>query len=324
MKGYLALIILAGICAQGLGRKGRKIVFDTSTPLHEAEYSNEDRPAVGTEEYYDSFRWVGVTRDGYEYEGTLEEAKAVLMDDNGPSMPVEDKYYWENLQLKEALTDELPEISTQGVFAESELEKVSSPSEKVPYRLFGLFDVGCTGTLIGKKTVLTAGKCIYNPKSKKWYEKLNFQLGKDCKPDEGKVLKWERALVFSGWKNGKRYTHNMGIVILRDPNPSYLLIAALSEFKRNIPYHITGYPISKADLCMYDTSCTNPSRYKGLIKHDCATSRMSGSGFYLSIPFPVIRGVHLGNFKDHGKLAVALQSGHVKMIQYWIAAFGGN
>ena len=207
MKGYLALIILAGICAQGLGRKGRKIVFDTSTPLHEAEYSNEDRPAVGTEEYYDSFHWVGVTRDGYEYEGTLEEAKAVLMDDNGPSMPVEDeaavgenldKYDWENLQPKEALTDELPEISTQGVFAESKLEKVSSPSKKLPYRLFGLLGVGCSGTLIGKKTVLTAGFCIYNSKYKKWYNNLNFLLGKDCKPDKGKYLKWERAFVFSG------------------------------------------------------------------------------------------------------------------------------
>ena len=207
MKGYLALIILARICAQGLGRKGHKIVFDTSTPLHEAEYSNEDCPAVGTEEYYDSFRWVGVTRDGYEYEGTLEEAKAVLMDDNGPSMPVEDEaavgenldeYDWENLQPKEALIDELPKISTQGVFAESKLEKVTSPSKKLPYRLFGLLGVGCSGTLIGKKTVLTAGFCIYNSKYKKWYKNLNFWLGKDCKPDKGKYLKWERAFVFSG------------------------------------------------------------------------------------------------------------------------------
>lgn len=223
------------------------------------------------------------------------------------------------------MTDELPEISTQGVFAESTLEKVSSPSKKLPYRLFGFLGVGCSGTLIGKKTVLTAGGCIYNPKYKKWYKDLDFHLAKDCNPDKGKVLKWERAFVFSGWKIGKRHTHNIGVVILHDPNPSYLLIAALSEFKRNSPYHITGYLVYKADLCMYDTSCTNPSWYKGLIKHSCATtSRMPGSAFYLSIPFPVIHGVHLANFEGHEKLAVALKSGHVKMIQFWIAAFGRN
>ena len=123
-----------------------------------------------------------------------------------------------------------------------------------------------------------------------------------------------------------RYADNLGIVILRDSNPSYLLIAAFAEIRnyRYTTYHITGYPRSKADSCMYDTSCTDPSWYKGLIKHDCATSRMTGSGFYSSIPFPVIHGVHLGNFKGHGKLAVTLKIGHVKIIQFWIAAFGGN
>ena len=82
MKAHLALLFLACLLAQGLCRKGRKIVFDTSTePPKDVEYSDAELPAFGTDEYYDNLRWVAVTSEGYEYEGTLDEAKALFAED---------------------------------------------------------------------------------------------------------------------------------------------------------------------------------------------------------------------------------------------------
>ena len=46
MKAYLALLFLVYFIMPGLCRRGRKIVFDTSTDLPDIEYSNEGLPAL--------------------------------------------------------------------------------------------------------------------------------------------------------------------------------------------------------------------------------------------------------------------------------------
>ena len=46
-----------------------------------------------------------------------------------------------------------------------------------PYTAVGLLSNGCSGTLIGKRFVLTAAYCIFNPESKQWDEKSRFLSG---------------------------------------------------------------------------------------------------------------------------------------------------
>ena len=365
MKAHLALLFLACLLAQGLCRKGRKIVFDTSTePPKDVEYSDAELPAFGTDEYYDNLRWVAVTSEGYEYEGTLDEAKALFAGDSDDPLDrnpsIEDKEIEETFQdiAKEGdLVDdsgfldenptpeqepipeegpeepipeegpEKPDVNEQSVIKPDTRIKIRYPRYRIPWRYFGRVARGCSGTFIANKIVLTAGHCMYI-RGKGWNRNLNFHRGKDCDPNQGQVFKYRTSVTFRGWTQSALPQYDIGIIVLYNSYPFFLPFG-FEKVSASNALNIAGYPGDKSGWCLWYTYCRNAyygSKYN-LLRHKCDTAGgMSGSSMYIKRGNKrTVVAVHAYGFGGHASNGAApLTPSLVTTLNSLIKRYNGN
>ena len=68
-----------------------------------------------------------------------------------------------------------------------------------PFRVMGRIAVGCTGTLIGVRHVLTAGHCVYNSSNRKTNSNLDFGPGQNGANTPYGTISWKKAITVTGW-----------------------------------------------------------------------------------------------------------------------------
>ena len=279
----LIAVAKAAVAKEMFEGRGRKIEFDDSVGMashnvvyedteEEDEEEDEDKLADVTMANLEDLRWTGVTREGYEFEGTLAEVEEMLSD-------FESDYDGDDLDEEESdkegegdtnTDDNVPfghtfrnishsdrKANTEAVTCIYGSDSRKKTNVKLyPFNTVGRIVSGCTGAFISQRHVLTAGHCVYNRGSKKWYSNLDVLRGKSCNPHKGlQRHKWVRALSVTGYtKKGQKYS-DYGMIIVKQKSPRSMYYG-YRTFLLGWTINTAGYPYDKSPRgCMWHQSC---------------------------------------------------------------------
>ncbi|GAB6261309.1 trypsin-like serine peptidase [Photobacterium sp. R1] len=156
-----------------------------------------------------------------------------------------------------------------------------------PHYFNGRIDVGCTGTLITKNHVLTAGHCVSNGAGS-WYKSLNFTTAQNGSYKPWGTATWKNSVTTSGWHNNGDTNYDYAVIVLNSAphggNSGWGVYSGGT-------HSVTGYPGDKPAGTMWTDS---GSTYAISDRRICYTLDTSGgqSGSGIKDSNYYVRGIH--------------------------------
>ena len=281
----LSMSVLLWGCIDARPAGWRKIQF---SPIKNiiglpVEFSNKAAPSEGTDEYLEGLRLVMVTKDGYEYTGSLEEVERLFYtkehNDDGeiPTRP-QDEQLPTHTDFSEVLEKSLEKLAEKRSVIGPDQRQRQVPN-RFPFTAIGRVVLGCTGTFVAPKTVLTAGHCVHG--SSGWYDKLDVLRAKDCDPNKGIKHVWKTAVTINAWITNPRPENDIGWIIVNTPSPVSMSFTYLTPPAISTTIYIYGYPADLPKWCLYGTNCPLAIVEDKRLRYTCDTyGGNSGSGVY--------------------------------------------
>lgn len=152
-----------------------------------------------------------------------------------------------------------------------------------PNRTIGRIDIGCTGTLIGPKIVLTAGHCVFDLKTKKWNTNMTFSPGQNENSKPYGTVNVVRSISTKAYTEEGKTEWDFAVLILAEPigNKVGWMAYAYDESLKSLSVNINGYPGDKPYGTMWHSFCGTKDVKTELLTYLCDTYKgNSGSAVY--------------------------------------------
>lgn len=159
---------------------------------------------------------------------------------------------------------------------------------------------GCTGFMVSKDTVVTAGHCVYSHEDGGWAKEITASPGRNGSSLPYGSFDWKTVHTVNGWKNNKDPNYDYGAIKLSGTPGNntgwfgYRTTNASSP--ENLSVNVNGYPCDKPSGTMWTDSGKVLSVMTRQLGYNADTAGcQSGS--------PVYR-----NYSDTGQTAIAIHA----------------